>query len=427
MSVLEQRLSRRTFTGGVAAGAAALAFGGRNVNVLAQDVTVKLNIYQISDDWHSVLQGVIDGFMAATPGINVELNIQPGEQYWDKLQTQFAGGQAPDVSLINADWVVPGASRGMFVDLKPNFDANPELLSDLWYPMEQDWGYNGGIYGGLLYAGGQMMYANKDLLAAAGLEMPAADWTWDDLLEMATALTDESNQQFGVHIAPINPPYWSCSFIHGAGGSVLNEAMDKATLSTPEAQAGLQFIVDMVQTAKVMPIPSNQAGDVNPFMAGKAGFLIGGSWNEGEIRSSGFDWDWVRMPINAGTGIRKVQLGSNAWGMLSTSEHQDESWELIKYLGGPEGAKGMMGLGLPGYKSIIESEEFRAIHEPQDISVPLADFQENPHGYYTTPDAAEWWAAMDQIFTPMWTGEDTVENTTKLADEAIDGIFAKRS
>jgi ABC-type glycerol-3-phosphate transport system substrate-binding protein len=428
MSLLKQRVSRRAFTGGVAAGAAALAFAGRNINVLAADqVTVDLNIYQLNDNWHATLKKVLDGFMAANPTIKVNLNIQPAEQYWDKLQTQFAGGQAPDISLINADWIVPAASRGMFVDLKPYFDKNPDLLSDLWYPMEQDWGYNGGIYGGLLYAGGQMLYVNKTLLAAAGLDMPTADWTWDDLHTMAVTLTDESKQQYGVHISPINPPYWSSSFIHGAGGTVLNEAMDQATLTTPEAQAGLQYIVDMIQTDKIMPIPSTQSGEINPFMAGKAGFYFGGSWDESAIRTSGFDWDWARMPINAKTGIRKVQLGSNAWGILSTTKHQDESWEVVKYLGGPEGAKGMMSLGLPGFKSIIDSPEFKEIHKPQDISIPLADFQENPHNYYTTPDAAEWWNAMDQIFPPMWTGEDTVEGTTQKANDAINAIFAKRS
>jgi hypothetical protein len=34
---------------------------------------------------------------------------------------------------------------------------------------------------------------------------------------------------------------------------------------------------------------------------------------------------------------------------------------------------------------------------------------------------------MDQIFPPMWTGEDTVEGTTQKANDAIDAIFAKRS
>ena len=81
MSVLKQRVSRRTFTGGVAAGAAAMAFAGRNVNVLAQDtVKINLNIYQINDDWHNVLKGVISGFATANPTIEVNLNIQPAER-----------------------------------------------------------------------------------------------------------------------------------------------------------------------------------------------------------------------------------------------------------------------------------------------------------------------------------------------------------
>ena len=431
MTSLEHKtgISRRTFAAGLAAAPVVLALAGRTPVARAADkVTINLNIYQINDNWHATLKKILEGFSQANPNIDVKLNIQPAAQYWDKLQTQYAAGQAPDISLINADQVVPGASRGMFVDLKPYFDKSPELLTDLWYPMEQDWGYKGGIYGGLLYAGGQMLYVNKDLLKAAGLEMPAATWNWDDLHSMAVKMTDASKKQYGMHFAPISPPYWSCAFIHGAGGTVLNDTNDKCTLNTPEARAGLQFIVDMIHKDKVMPIPppANQTGQVNPFMAGKVGFYFGGSWDETAIRTSGFDWDWVDMPVNAKTGIKKVQMGSNAWGMLSSTDHKDEAWEVIKYLGGPEGAKGMMTLGLPGYKSIIDSPEFRAIHAPQHIEVPLTDFQKNSHNYYTTPDATQWWDAATQNLQPMWTGEDSVESSTQKATDAINKIFANR-
>ncbi len=429
MTSMKNRISRRTFAGGLAAGAAAVSLAGRISNVRAADKTkINLNIYQINDNWQNTLKKVIDGFTAANPTIDVKLNIQPSAQYWDKLQTQYAAGQAPDLSLINADWVVPGASRGMFLDLKPYLEKSPELTKDLWYPLDQDWGYKGGIYGTLLYAGGQMLYVNKTLLKAAGLEMPAANWTWDDLHSMAVKLTDASKKQYGMHISPIAPPYWSCAFIHGAGGTVLNAAMDKCTLDTPEARAGLQYIVDLIQKDKVMPIPppANATGEVNPFMAGKVGFYFGGSWDEAAIRTSGFDWDWADMPVNAKTGIKKVQMGSNAWGILSTTKHKDEAWALAKYLGGPEGAKGMMSLGLPGFKSIIDSPEFKQIHAPQHIEVPLGDFQKDSHNYYTTPDASAWWDAATQNLQPMWTGEDTVEGATQKATSAINAIFAKR-
>jgi len=41
---------------------------------------------------------------------------------------------------------------------------------------------------------------NKDLFDAAGVDYPAADWTWEDFRETAKALTDPSKGVFGVNM-----------------------------------------------------------------------------------------------------------------------------------------------------------------------------------------------------------------------------------
>ena len=63
---------------------------------------------------------------------------------------------------------------------------------------------------------------------------------------------------------------------------------------------------------------------------------------------------------------------------------------------------------------------------PQDISIPVTDFKEVGHDYYPTPDAGEWWSAVTSELEPMWTGEDTVENSTSRAVERVNEIFSRR-
>jgi multiple sugar transport system substrate-binding protein len=420
-------ITRRQFNAGVAAAGATLATGAAPAVIRAQDqVELKLAHPTVNAEWDAQLETLINQFMEATPGITVTVEHRPADQYWDKLQTEYAGGQAPDVSSINMDWTVPGASRGMFVDLNPLYERDQVDLSDLWYNMEPEWGYEGGMYGGILYAGGQNLYMNTDLLEAAGLTAPTPEWTWDDLLEAAKALTDEASGQYGVMFAPPSPPYWSTSFIHGAGGTVLNDARDQCTLDSAEAMEGLQWIVDLIHTHKVMPSPAALEGQDNPFIAGKVGFFFGGGWEEGAIRTAEFGWDFAPMPLHPTTGKKSVQLGSNAWSLISTSERQDEAWELIKYISGPEGAKAMMSYGIPGYTSVVESQEFKDIHAPQDVMVPITDFREVGHDYYPTPDAGEWWGAVEDEFGPMWSGEDTVENTVKRTVDRVNEIFSRR-
>ena len=390
-------------------------------------VTIRFRSYTLGEARDNALRDLIAQFETEHPNIKVEIELPPGDQYWDKLQTEFAGGNAPDITVNQMDWVIPGASRGMFVDLNPLMAEDGISQDDYFYPMDLEWGYEGGMYGAILYAGGQANYVNKDLVEAAGLDFPAADWTWDDMLEYAKAMTNPDENQWGINMTPLAPPYWSTSFIHGAGGTVLNDAKDQCTLTTPEARAGLQFVADLILVHKVMPPPGSFDGQDNPFLTGKIGILMGGTWQEGDIRASDINWDFATMPINAGTGLRNVQLGSNAWSILGTSQHVPEAWELVKYLSGEEGQRIMMNFGVPGLTSLVESQEYRDAHAPQDIDVVWNAFGEYGHDYYPTPDANEWWSAVGQELSVIWSGEATVEEATERACAAIDDIFARRA
>jgi len=421
------RINRRHFTTGAAIAGATIATGLAPTIIRAQEKTdVRMATYTISEAWDATIQAQIDQFNASSTLANVKIEFRPGDQYWDKIQTEFAGGNAPDITLNQIDWLVPGASRGMFVDLKPFYDRDGVDLSDLWYDMEQEWGYEGGMYGALLYAGGQALYYNKTLLEAAGETAPSPDWTWDDLLESAKRLTDESTGQYGVSLSNPNPPYWGAAFIQEAGGSVLNEARDECLLNSDQCREALQWLVDLTHVHKVAPIMVMEEGAENPFIAGKLGYYFGGTWEEAAIRTAGFDWDFLHMPGHPTTGLHSVQMGSNAWSILSTTSNEDAAWEVVKFLGGPEGAAGVVSLGIPGYTSVVEGEEFRKMHEPQDITIPVDDFSNYGHDYYGTVDSGEWWNAVSQEFGPMWTGEDSVENSTQRATDAVNDIFSRR-
>ena len=392
----------------------------------AGPVEIRLASYGLGDAWNKSLEDALKPFNAENPNIKVTVEFRPIDGFWDKLQTEYAGGQAPDITINQMNWVVPGAARGMFVDLKPFIDRDQVDMGAYFYPMEPEWGWKGGIYGGLLYAGGQALYINKDLLKAAGLEFPKDDWTWNDMLEYAQKLTNPDANQWGIHMSIPNPPYWGTAFVHGAGGSVLNETNDKCTLTDEKSQAGLQFMADLILKEKVMPSPSALAGQDNPFLTGKVAIYFGGTWEEGGIREAGFDWDFAHMPVNADTGIRKVQMGSNAWSVLSTSTHHEEAWQVVKFLMGEGGQRGMMKNGVPGLKSVVESEEYRQLHQPQNIDVLWGDFANYGHDYYPTPDTDEWWSAVSQELSAIWSGETTVAEATTAACVAVDEIFARR-
>src|SRR3954468_9607327 len=62
-------------------------------------------------------QAAIDAYTKANP--NVKIAPQPGEfnTYWDKLATQTAGGQAPDVIQMDMAYIAEYGNRGALLDL----------------------------------------------------------------------------------------------------------------------------------------------------------------------------------------------------------------------------------------------------------------------------------------------------------------------
>jgi multiple sugar transport system substrate-binding protein len=397
------------------------------VTAAAGPAEVRIACYTISDSWNKTVEGVYAAFMEKNPNIKVKNEWRPGDNYWTKIQTEFAGGTAPDVTVNQMDWVIPGAARGMFLDIKPFIERDKFDMTQFYYPMSLEWEWQGGLYGGLLYAGGQALYINKDMLKKAGLEMPKADWTWDDFLTYAKAMTNEADGTFGVVGANGAPPYWSCAFIEENGGSVLNAEYNKCTLTEAPAVEAVQWIADLMFKHKVMPSPTTEFGGVDPFLTGKVGMSFSGTWSEAGIRDAKlFDWDFAHMPVHPQTKKRAVQLGSNAWSIISNTQHRDESWKLVEYLMGPDGQKGMMTLGIPGIQSVVDSPEYKAKHAPQDISVLVSDFGTSGHDYYPTADCGEWWGALGQEWNAIWSGEAQVEPALANICTALDGIFAKR-
>lgn len=83
-------------------------------------------------------------------------------------------------------------ARGLAADLTSLVQSTglESQLTSFYLPIFQSWKVNGKYYGtpgG--YGVGDGMYFRRDLIQAAGLQEPTADWTWDDFRALAKALT----------------------------------------------------------------------------------------------------------------------------------------------------------------------------------------------------------------------------------------------
>ncbi|HEX7350843.1 ABC transporter substrate-binding protein [Brachybacterium sp.] len=152
---------------------------------------------------HELTQQVVDDYTTReeAPAISTE----PGEWsgYWDKLATQTAGGDAPDIIQMDEKYMAEFGTRGQLLDLgAAGFDTSS--FAEGTVPVgELGDGQLVGINAGI---NAFSVIANPAVFEAAGIDLPDdTTWTWDELLDIAARITSATDGgTYGVNQIGLN-------------------------------------------------------------------------------------------------------------------------------------------------------------------------------------------------------------------------------
>jgi multiple sugar transport system substrate-binding protein len=379
---------------------------------------------------NTILQGLITDFEKLHPDIHVILDRVPFESYVDKLITMYAGGLAPDVIFVSAEHLADFYPRGLLEPLTPFVKSDPTVDLKAFYPNLINWyTVNGDIY--VIprdIAPVCVVYYNKGAFDAAHLPYPKDDWTVKEFLEDAQKLIQRDAkgnvQRWGFVDDWALPEAWIYAF---GGGFVDNpHHPTRYTVTEPGFLKGVQFRADLMNRYKVMPNPANltQQGGVGTsdlFLNGSAAMFLSGIWKTPMFRQiKGFKWDVVLMPHVPGVK-RQVVGGSSGYGIVSTSHHKKEAWELIAFLSGPQGQAQFASTGLvqPALMKVAESSAFLDGQDPQNKKMLLKAVA---YGV-DQPIATNWREVQEAIIFPaldkVWMGEETADQAAAKLNEEL--------
>lgn len=161
----------------------------------AEDAPVTIRISWWGDTArHEKYNAICDAFEAENPGITVERESNTWADYWNKLSTQVAGSNAPDLMGMHPQFVSDYASRGVLADLAP-YVADGTLDTTNIPQSVLDGGTIGGqlsmIAMGLTV---QTVIVNKSLCDELGVEVPkmGENWTWDSFSDKAIEFREKA-------------------------------------------------------------------------------------------------------------------------------------------------------------------------------------------------------------------------------------------
>jgi len=298
------------------------------------------------------IEANLEGFAEEYPGIDVTVNVTPYADYFTKLQTQGSSDSLPDLFWLNGPNFQLYASNDLLEPVTGAVDAGdldpadyPEALVDLYqyddvqYGVPKDFDTIG-------------VWINEALFEEAGVPVPEGDWTWEEFQDTAVQISDALGDQ-GVYggAGGMDGQTTYYDTILQAGGEVLVDDGTASGYDSPEAQAGLEFWTDLIESGGSPSI--EQLTDTTAdqwFTSGKLAMYWAGSWFHAALEGAPVDDTVDVLPLPTGEEQATVIHGvSNV--VAAGSDEKQAAQALQVYLAGQEAQQqqGDMGAIIPAY------------------------------------------------------------------------------
>ncbi|MCU6711620.1 sugar ABC transporter substrate-binding protein [Paenibacillus sp. J5C_2022] len=130
----------------------------------------------------------IEKFNALHPNITVKPEYSSWDGYWEKLSTQVAASNAPDIMQMSILYIKEYSERGVLGDLTA-FAGNELRTEDLNADILKNQGTVSGKLTGIpMSDNASVLLINREMFNQAGVEPPAIDSTWDELFAKSREL-----------------------------------------------------------------------------------------------------------------------------------------------------------------------------------------------------------------------------------------------
>jgi len=329
----------------------------------AQDsIKLKMLVWDLSTTpyW----QEVVDAYQAENPNVTVELVDIASSEYNQVAGVMLSGGDDTDIITIKdipsySGWL----TRGQIIPLNDYIEADEIDLSQ-YSGAAEELTWEGSIYALPFRSDIWILYYNKDIFDAAGLDYPTNDMTWDEFDALARQLTsgEGADKIYGAHF-------------HTWRSTVeLGTVQDGKHTVISDDYSFMAPMYDMVTAMQkdgiIMDYGELRAGSIHysgVFWNGQIAMLPMGSWfigstinakNTGEMTAN---WGIAAYPHPEG-----VEAGTTAGTLTSlainaNSKQQDAAWDFVKYYTGPEAAKVLAKWTLPAVRTADTLEAFVAV------------------------------------------------------------------
>jgi multiple sugar transport system substrate-binding protein len=297
------------------------------------------------------------------PNITIKFQNVPAEQASQKLTTQIAGGEPPDVAYLDSSNVNDFASRQALVNLD-DYLSRSKLVSanDYVQAFKTSAVYQGHMFGLPIDGESTGLFYRTDLFKAAGIDHPPT--TWQEFQADAQALTNPAKKQYGyIVFAPESAYYWY-PWLWQNGGQLLSKDGKDVLFNSAQAKQAADFYIGLTKYSPKDFLNSNSYDGRVAFASGKVAMYMAGAWFAGTLNGEypKLKGKWAAAPLPKGTNGCATTIAGDTLVILNGSSHKDAAWKWIEFLSSPENMAAWTfgspnGTTLPPRTSLLNSPQ----------------------------------------------------------------------
>lgn len=336
------------------------------------------------------LEQCVEEFNKIYPDIKVTLESSTFNEYWTKMEAAATGGSIADVFWMNGPNIEKYAKGDILMPIDEFLENSDINLSNYPESMVDLYNVDGKQYTVPTNFDTIGVWYNKALFDDAEVAYPTDDWTWEDMVEMATQLTKEDGSVYGI-AAPLESQTGYYNTIYAYGGEVISEDKKSSGYDKPETQQGIQCWIDL-QEAGLSPNMASlteTAADVQ-FMSGRIAMYWGGSWSLTAFMNSDVKdtLDVVELPsIN---GNKATVIHGKGYFIYKETKNPEAAWKWVEFMAGEKGQTMAAEFGAEVPTLSGTSELWAEAHPEYNLESFLRSAKNYSYVYPVSANTAEW-------------------------------------
>lgn len=402
------------------------------VNEANNEEKVELTFYYpiaVGGPLTATVEGMAQEFTKQNPNITIK-PVYTGSYADTAVKTQ-AGVQSknpPDVAVLQSTELFSLLDMDAIIPLDDYIakEGGEAYLSDFYPAFLSNSQTGGKTYSIPFQRSTIVLYYNKDLFQAAGLDPEKAPQTWDEMKDYAKKLTKDGT--WGLEIPVSGYAYWMLqTFALQNGNNLMSEDGKKVMFNTPENIEGLQYWSDLAKKDKVIPEGVTEWGTVpSDFLEGKTAMMYHTTGNLSNVKNNAkFNFGVSFLPKNKSYG--SPTGGGNMYIFKDIDKKkQDAAWKFIQFMTETErAAQWSMDTGYVAVKkSAYETERMKKYTTDFPAALVARDQLEYAAAELSTHNNGKVIKALSDPIQAVLTGSMTPEEALKKAQEEADKALA---